>query len=140
MKVGVGVPELKHGTKILVALALQPGKGESQGILLMVQKSGGHQLVDSLSHDLQGFIHPNGGWLGYLNHRQYVTISFGSVAHAYRSGYLLVQCERRRLQFFLHQAMMFGLCQIASPSNVYPQKSATKKALIIQGNHWLMSP
>ena len=27
--------------------------------------------VGSLSHDLQGFIHPNGGCFGFLNHQQY---------------------------------------------------------------------
>ena len=28
-------------------------------------------LIGSLSHYLQGFLHPNGGCLGFLNHQQY---------------------------------------------------------------------
>ena len=43
-----------------------------------VQKSGVYiQLRERLlkSHDLQGFIHPNGGCLGFLNHQHYVSLS-----------------------------------------------------------------
>ena len=31
--------------------------------------------MGSLSHDLQGLIHPNGGCLGFLNHQQYHMLS-----------------------------------------------------------------
>ena len=41
------------------------------GVILLMEENL-HQLICSLSHYLQGFIHPNGGCLGFLIHQQYL--------------------------------------------------------------------